>query len=141
MLLSPAVFLRLGKRVPAVPPVLLVRSLQTHAAPADFTIGNALEERFLGRAFGPAWDEELEKALPNVAVSTLVVRGTEDYLDAGDQDPAIVAPLQHGHRILVFDGGPAVAYERPEAVKVLLDDFFRYDGKFLYDHTSTAIAS
>jgi pimeloyl-ACP methyl ester carboxylesterase len=96
----------------------------------------AKQRALVQRLIGPPRDAELEAAMRELAVPTLVMFGTEDRLtppELGRHYPEI---LSHGHLVLVYDAAHAIDADRPEAFAALVSDFLEHHGQFVVRRSS-----
>jgi pimeloyl-ACP methyl ester carboxylesterase len=77
----------------------------------------------IARLMAPPRDEELEAAMPGLAVPVLVLFGTEDRLIPPEMGRAYKQLLPNCQLLYVYDAGHAVAADRPEAFAEAVSDF------------------
>jgi pimeloyl-ACP methyl ester carboxylesterase len=90
-------------------------------------------------ASGSIHDVELERRLAEVQVATLVLLGTNDKSIPPETGRTYVERLPDCYYLLVYDAGPAMETERPEALFEAVCDFIERRGTFIVERNNTAI--
>ena len=97
----------------------------------------AVKQRALvERLIGPPRDAELETAMRELPVSTLVMFGTEDRLTPPELGRHYAELLPHAHLVLIYDAAHAVDADRPEAFAALVSDFLDHREQFVVRRSS-----
>jgi pimeloyl-ACP methyl ester carboxylesterase len=91
----------------------------------------AKQRALVERLIGPPRDAELEAAMRELAVPTLVMFGTEDRLTPPQLGRHYPELLPNGHLVLVYDAAHAIDGDRPEAFAALVSDFLEHHGQFV----------
>jgi pimeloyl-ACP methyl ester carboxylesterase len=89
---------------------------------------------------GQGRDPGLEVKLGEIAVPTLVLVGTNDTTLPPSTGQSYVERIPDCYHMLVYDCGPAVASERPEAVFEAVADFIERRGRFIVERNDSAIS-
>ena len=82
-------------------------------------------------------EDDLMAQLGRLAVPTLVVRGTRD--GAGDVTALYAERIPNCHLVFVYDAGPAISEDRPEAFAEVVADFAERRDAFVVSRTQTVI--
>jgi pimeloyl-ACP methyl ester carboxylesterase len=96
----------------------------------------AKQRALVQRLIGPPRDAELEAAMRELAVPTLVMFGTEDRLTPPELGRHYPELLPDGHLVLIYDAAHALDADRPEAFAALVSDFLEQRGQFVVRRTS-----
>jgi pimeloyl-ACP methyl ester carboxylesterase len=91
----------------------------------------ANQRALVERLIGPERDAELEAAMRELTVPTLVMFGTEDRLTPPQLGRHYPELLPHAHLVLVYDAAHAIDGDRPEAFAALVSDFLEHHGQFV----------
>jgi pimeloyl-ACP methyl ester carboxylesterase len=84
-------------------------------------------------------EANLERRLPALATPTLVLVGTRDEAAGPASARAYTARLPGAHLVFVYDAGPAVAADRPEAFAEVASDFLERHEAFVISRAATVI--
>jgi pimeloyl-ACP methyl ester carboxylesterase len=95
----------------------------TPARPPVDPANVAKEMALVQRLKGTSRDAELEGKLGEVQTLTLVVFGTADRVGPPAMGRTYRERMPNCHYVMVYDGGHAVAAERPEALTNAIIDF------------------
>jgi pimeloyl-ACP methyl ester carboxylesterase len=86
-----------------------------------------------------ARDADLDRRLPALATPTLVLAGTRDAPAQVAAARSYRALLPQSHLVLVYDAGPDVAADRPEAFAEVVGDFLEHGETFVISRAATVI--
>jgi pimeloyl-ACP methyl ester carboxylesterase len=89
------------------------------------------QRALVARLIGPPRDAELEAAMRELPVPTLVMFGTEDRLTPSQLGRHYPELLPDCHLVLVYDAAHAIDGDRPEAFAALVSDFLEHHGQFV----------
>ncbi|MGE0826259.1 MAG: alpha/beta fold hydrolase [Candidatus Binatia bacterium] len=106
--------------------LVLVSPPALHANSQAETNGNPRDPELLGR-------------LREVQAPTLVLLGTNDTSVPANTGQRYVEQLSNCYYTLVYDAGPAMATERPEALFATVSDFIERRGTFIVERDSSAL--
>ena len=87
-----------------------------------------IPEAEIGSVVLAAPDGVPDEAFREMKRPVLVLSGTQDESDAGDRWRTLLADC---HFMLVYDAGPAIGAERPEALAFIAQEFFERHDLFL----------
>ena len=82
---------------------------------------------------------DMEERLPTVTTSTLVTVGTRDDAAAPGRGRVYQDRMPNAHLVLVYDAGPAVAGDRPDAFVEVVGDFLERHEAFVISRAQTVI--
>lgn len=141
VLAAPAAIRLPGMRLPESPAelaaILYHHPERLGAPPTPLAPEVADKQRALvERLFGPPRDLELEAAMHELAVPTLVMFGTEDRLTPPELGRHYAELLPHAHLMLIYDAAHALDADRPEAFAALVTDFLEHREQFVVRRTS-----
>ena len=91
------------------------------------------------RLVGPPHDDELEAALGDMHVPTLVMLGTHDGLFGTEAGRTFKRIIPRCSFTLFYDAAHDIAGDRPEAYADLVGDFAERQERFYVTHASTVI--
>ena len=97
------------------------------------------EQELITRLGGGTHDKEAESRLSEIQCSTLVVFGSKDGLVAGGAASTYRREIPNSHLSLVYDAGPLIADERPEALINTVVDFVERRETFVVSRHSGVI--
>ena len=141
---APAAIRPAGSMPPAGTPEEMARRLHAHPErlgplpvvdPAVRTKMAALAARLRG----PDRDDELERALRDLATPTLVLFGTVDQVIPPEMGRFYTELLPNAHLVFVYDAGHAIGADRPEAFTEVVADFLERHEAFVISRTATVI--
>lgn len=92
---------------------------------------DAKQRELVGRLVGPARDAELEAAMRELPVSTLVLFGTEDRLTPPELGRIYRELLPKCQFTIVYDAAHAIYDDRPEALAAVMTDFLEHREEFV----------
>lgn len=134
VLSSPAAIL-LGSGDPPAPAGLATllhahpeRRLETTPLPPDVA---AKQWELVERLMGPPRDAELEQAMRELHVPTLVLFGTEDRLTPPELGRIYRELLPDCHFVIVYDAAHAIYDDRPDAFAAIVSDFLEHRDQFV----------
>ncbi len=104
------------------------RRLDT-TAPSPEVAAKQLE--LVGRLIGPPRDAELESAMRELQVPTLVLFGTEDRLTPPELGRHYREILPNCQFVIVYDAAHAIYDDRPEAFAAIVNDFLEHREQFV----------
>ncbi len=84
-------------------------------------------------------DGDLESRLEELATPTLVLFGTRDAVVAQATGRIYTARIPSCHLVFVYDAGPAIDVDRPEAFVEVVADFLERHEAFVISRTATVI--
>jgi len=84
-------------------------------------------------------DGDLERRLPELATSTLVLFGTADRAGAQETGRVYTALIPNSHLVFVYDAAAAIGRDRPEAFAEVVADFLERHEAFIISRTPTVI--
>jgi pimeloyl-ACP methyl ester carboxylesterase len=134
VLSSPAAILLGSGELPAPAdlPALLhahpERRLETTPPPPDVA---AKQWQLVERLMGPPRDAELEQAMRELHVPTLVLFGTEDRLTPPELGRIYRELLPDCHFVIVYDAAHAIYDDRPDAFAAIVSDFLEHRDQFV----------
>jgi pimeloyl-ACP methyl ester carboxylesterase len=99
--------------------------------PAPSPEVDAKQRDLVGRLIGPARDAELEAAMRELHVATLVLFGTEDRLTPPELGRYYRELLPDCHFVIVYDAAHAIYDDRPEAFAAIVADFLERRAEFV----------
>lgn len=121
-----------GLPSPADLPALLhahpERRLDTTPLPPEV---DAKQRELVGRLIGPPRDSELETAMRELQLPTLVLFGTEDRLTPPELGRHYREILPNCHFMIVYDAAHAIYDDRPEAFAAIVADFLEHHEQFV----------
>jgi len=97
----------------------------------------AKQQRLVVRLRGPDRDAELEGALRQLDIPTLVLFGTLDRVIPPEMGRHYKELLPNGHLVLLYDAGHAIGAERPDAFVEVVTDFLDRHEAFLISRAET----
>jgi pimeloyl-ACP methyl ester carboxylesterase len=103
---------------------------QPSAAPLPAEV-DAKQRALVGRLIGPPRDAELESAMRELHVPTLVLFGTEDRLTPLELGRHYRELMPDAHFVIVYDAAHAVYADRPEAFAAIVADFLEHRAEFV----------
>jgi pimeloyl-ACP methyl ester carboxylesterase len=109
------------------------RRLDTTPLPPEV---DAKQRELVGRLIGPPRDAELEDAMRELDVPTLVLFGTEDRLTPPELGRHYRELLPSCHFVIVYDAAHALYDDRPEAFAAILADFLEHREQFVVQRQS-----
>ncbi len=92
---------------------------------------DAKQRELVGRLIGPPRDAELEAAMRELHVATLVLFGTEDRLTPPELGRYYRELLPDCHFVIVYDAAHAIYDDRPEAFAAIVADFLEHRAEFV----------
>jgi pimeloyl-ACP methyl ester carboxylesterase len=92
---------------------------------------DAKQRELVGRLIGPPRDAELEAAMRELDVATLVLFGTEDRLTPPELGRYYRELLPDCHFVIVYDAAHALYDDRPEAFAAIVADFLERRAEFV----------
>ena len=92
---------------------------------------DAKQRELVGRLIGPPRDAELEAAMRELHVPTLVLFGTEDRLTPPELGRFYRELLPDCHFVIVYDAAHAIYDDRPEAFAAIVEDFLEHRAEFV----------
>jgi len=126
-----------GLPSPAELPALLhahpERRLDTTPLPPEV---DSKQRELVGRLIGPPRDPELEAAMRELQVPTLVLFGTEDRLTPPELGRHYRELIPNGHFVIVYDAAHAIYDDRPEAFAAIVGEFLEHHEQFVVRHES-----
>ena len=87
----------------------------------------------------PSHEASLERRLPGLATPTLLLVGTRDDVAGPAPGRAYKALMPNAHLVFVYDAGPAVGADRPEAFAEVAIDFLERREAFVISRAATVI--
>jgi pimeloyl-ACP methyl ester carboxylesterase len=84
-------------------------------------------------------DADLERRLPGLVTPTLVLCGTRDSVNAPARGRVYKALMPNCHLVFVYDAGPAISTDRPEAFVEVVADFLERREAFVISRARTEI--
>ena len=87
----------------------------------------------------PSHEASLERRLPGLATPTLLLVGTRDDVAGPAPGRAYKALMPNAHLVFVYDAGPAVGADRPEAFAEVAIDFLERHEAFVISRAATVI--
>src|SRR5436305_14749130 len=87
---------------------------------------DAKQRELVGRLIGPPRDPELENAMRELDVPTLVLFGAEDRLTPPELGRHYRELLPRCHFVIVYDAAHALYEDRPEAFAAIVADFLEH---------------
>jgi pimeloyl-ACP methyl ester carboxylesterase len=91
----------------------------------------AKQRQLVERLIGPPRDSELENAMRELQVPTLVLFGTEDGLTPPELGRHYREILPNCHFVIVYDAAHAIYDDRPEAFAAIAADFLEHREQFV----------
>ena len=91
----------------------------------------AKQRALVGRLFGAPRDPELEAAMRELPVATLVLFGSEDRLTPPELGRHYRELLPNCQFVIVYDAAHAVHADRPEAFAAIVADFLEHREEFV----------
>jgi pimeloyl-ACP methyl ester carboxylesterase len=88
---------------------------------------------------GPDRDADVDSRLPGLPTPTLVLLGTRDDTTAQEMGRACKERIPNCHLVYVYDAGPAIGRDRPEAFAEVVTDFLERHEAFVISRTETVI--
>ena len=107
------------------------------AARTALDVALAAPERVLGVVLESPSAAAAGADLAAVSAATLVLCGTRDADAAAAR--ACAAPIPNGHLTFVYDAGPAIAVDRPEAFADVVADFLERHEAYVISRATTVI--
>jgi len=92
---------------------------------------DAKQRELVGRLIGPPRDTELEDAMRDLQVPTLVLFGTEDRLTPPELGRIYRELLPNCQFVIVYDAAHAIYDDRPEALAAIVTDFVEHHEQFV----------
>jgi pimeloyl-ACP methyl ester carboxylesterase len=92
---------------------------------------DAKQRALVGRLIGPPRDAELEAAMRELRVPTLVLFGTEDRLTPPELGRHYRELLPDCQFVIVYDAAHAIYDDRPEAFAAVVADFLEHRAEFV----------
>jgi pimeloyl-ACP methyl ester carboxylesterase len=92
---------------------------------------HAKQRQLVERLIGPPRDAELEEAMRELDVPTLVLFGTEDRLTPPELGRHYREILPSCHFVIVYDAAHAIYDDRPEAFAAIVADFLEHREQFV----------
>ena len=92
---------------------------------------DAKQRALVGRLIGPPRDAELEAAMRELHVATLVLFGTADRLTPPELGRYYRELLPDCHFVIVYDAAHAIYDDRPEAFAAIVADFLEHRAEFV----------
>lgn len=92
---------------------------------------DAKQRDLVGRLIGPPRDTELEDAMRELRVPTLVLFGSEDRLTPPELGRIYRELLPDCHFVIVYDAAHAIYDDRPEALAAIMADFVEHRDQFV----------
>ena len=137
---APAAIVPEGSRPPAGTPEERMRLLFAHPErqpppPPEDPEVRARQQALLRRIGSPT-REETEARLPELAVPTLVLFGTEDRVIPPEMGRVYREKVPSCSYLLVYDAGHEVAADRPEAFAAVVADFLTHREQFIVSQAS-----
>jgi pimeloyl-ACP methyl ester carboxylesterase len=99
------------------------------------------QRALVDRLIGPPRDPELEAAMRELQIPTLVMFGTEDRLTPPELGRHYRDLLPHCHLVIVYDAAHAIDCDRPEAFAALVSDFLEHHEQFVVRRQSGLLYS
>jgi pimeloyl-ACP methyl ester carboxylesterase len=96
----------------------------------------AKQRVLVDRLIGPPRDSELESAMRELTVPTLVLFGTEDRLTPPELGRHYPELLPDAHLVLVYEAAHVIDVDRPEAFAALVSEFLEHHAQFVVRRTS-----
>lgn len=84
-------------------------------------------------------DGEVERRLADIAVPTLVLLGTRDDAAGAALGRASKTRIAGSHLVFVYDAGPAIGRDRPEAFAEVVADFLERREAFVISRARTVL--
>jgi pimeloyl-ACP methyl ester carboxylesterase len=109
------------------------RRLDKAPVPPDV---DAKQRQLVERLIGPPRDAELEAAMRELDVPTLVLFGTEDRLTPPELGRHYREILPNCQFVIVYDAAHAIYDDRPEAFSAIVTDFLEHREQFVVRHES-----
>jgi pimeloyl-ACP methyl ester carboxylesterase len=91
---------------------------------------DAKQRELVGRLIGPPRDAELEEAMRELQVPTLVMFGTQDRITPPELGRHYREILPACQFVIVYDPAHAVYDDRPEAFAAIAADFLEHREEF-----------
>lgn len=92
---------------------------------------DAKQRELVGRLIGPPRDAELETAMRELGVPTLVLFGSEDRLTPPELGRHYREILPNCHFVIVYDAAHAIYDDRPEAFAAIVGEFLEHHEQFV----------
>jgi pimeloyl-ACP methyl ester carboxylesterase len=92
---------------------------------------DAKQRDLVSRLIGPPRDAELENAMRELDVATLVLFGTEDRLTPPELGRYYRELLPNCQFVIVYDAAHAIYDDRPEAFAAIVADFLEHRAEFV----------
>lgn len=97
---------------------------------------DAKQRELVGRLIGPPRDGELEHAMRELQVPTLVLFGTEDRLTPPELGRHYREIMPNCQFVIVYDAAHAIYDDRPEAFAAIVRDFLEQHEEFVVRRAS-----
>jgi pimeloyl-ACP methyl ester carboxylesterase len=141
---APAAIRQDGAETPSGSPEELARRLFAHPErlgniPPPDPVARARARPLVQRLRGPNRDADLERRLPGLATSTLVLFGTLDSVIAPAMGRVYKDLMPNAHLVFVYDAAHAISTDRPEAFAEVVVDFLERHEAFVISRTATVI--
>jgi pimeloyl-ACP methyl ester carboxylesterase len=134
VLAAPAAIRRGSSPLPRGPEILGLlyahpeRRLDTTPLPPEV---EAKQRKLVERLIGPPRDSELEAAMRELQVPTLVLFGTRDRLTPPELGRHYREILPNCHFVIVYDAAHAIYDDRPDAFAAIVADFLEHREQFV----------
>jgi pimeloyl-ACP methyl ester carboxylesterase len=99
----------------------------------------AKQRELVERLIGPPRDSELESAMRDLAVPTLVLFGTEDRLTPPELGRHSRERLPNCQFVIVYDAAHAIYDDRPEAFAAIVGEFLDHHEQFVVRRESALL--